>query len=144
MPSAAPSFLLLRFLCRYKENEVAVGQTRRFCFCFWGYKIYKKSNRLTTCCSLFISNHRNKTKFCQQKGEPTNVSPPFSVHIFYILSNDMYLVCRVLPQESRHSQTVLWSTSSVALRVSPSANAPPFHQGSLAERRLHCRNRHHA
>ena len=24
------SFLLLRFLCRYKENEVAVGQPRRF------------------------------------------------------------------------------------------------------------------
>jgi len=32
MPSAAQSFLLLRFLCRYKEYEVAVGQTRRFCF----------------------------------------------------------------------------------------------------------------
>jgi len=32
MPSAAPSFLLLRFLCRYKENDVAVGQTRRFLF----------------------------------------------------------------------------------------------------------------
>ena len=26
------SFLLLRLLCRYKENEVAVGQTRRFLF----------------------------------------------------------------------------------------------------------------
>ena len=25
MPSAASSFLLLRFLCRYKENDVAVG-----------------------------------------------------------------------------------------------------------------------
>ena len=34
--NAAPSFLLLRFLCRYKENEVAVGQTRRFCFSLWG------------------------------------------------------------------------------------------------------------
>ena len=34
MPIAAPSFLLLRFLCRHKENEVAVGQTRRFCFVF--------------------------------------------------------------------------------------------------------------
>jgi hypothetical protein len=33
MPSAAQSFLLLRFLCCYKENEVAVGQPRRFCFC---------------------------------------------------------------------------------------------------------------
>jgi hypothetical protein len=32
MPSAAPSFLLLRFLCRHKENEVAVGQPRRFFF----------------------------------------------------------------------------------------------------------------
>jgi len=32
MPSAAQSFLLLRFLCRYKENEVAVGQPRRFYF----------------------------------------------------------------------------------------------------------------
>ena len=34
MPSAAPSFLLLRFLCRHKENEVAVGQTRRLAFVF--------------------------------------------------------------------------------------------------------------
>jgi hypothetical protein len=25
MPSAAPSFLLLRFLCRHKENEGAGG-----------------------------------------------------------------------------------------------------------------------
>ena len=32
MPSAALSFLLLRFLCHYKENDVAVGQPRRFCF----------------------------------------------------------------------------------------------------------------
>ena len=32
MPSAAQSFLLLRFLCRHKENDVAVGQPRRFCF----------------------------------------------------------------------------------------------------------------
>jgi hypothetical protein len=32
MPSAASSFLLLRFLCRYKENDVAVGQPRRFKF----------------------------------------------------------------------------------------------------------------
>ena len=30
MPSAAQSFLLLCFLCRYKENDVAVGQPRRF------------------------------------------------------------------------------------------------------------------
>jgi len=33
VPSAAQRFLLLRFLCRYKENEVAVGQPRRFWFC---------------------------------------------------------------------------------------------------------------
>jgi hypothetical protein len=39
-------FLLLRFLCRHKENEVAVGQTRRFCFCLWGKNSTKKSNRL--------------------------------------------------------------------------------------------------
>jgi hypothetical protein len=46
--NAAPSFLLLRFLCRYKENEVAVGQTRRFCFSLWGLKVLKKeSNKLT-------------------------------------------------------------------------------------------------
>jgi hypothetical protein len=31
-PAQRQSFLLLRFLCRYKENEVAVGQTRRFWF----------------------------------------------------------------------------------------------------------------
>jgi hypothetical protein len=43
MPSAAPSFLLLRFLCRHKENDVAVGQPRRF----FDYKEQKKINRLT-------------------------------------------------------------------------------------------------
>jgi hypothetical protein len=32
MPSAAPSFLLLRFLCRYKENEVAAGHPDGFAF----------------------------------------------------------------------------------------------------------------
>ena len=49
MPSAAPSFLLLRFLCRYKENEVAVGQPRRFRFflvlvlCPWRILTVKKA-----------------------------------------------------------------------------------------------------
>ena len=32
-PLLRESFLLLRLLCRYKENEVAVGQPRRFLFC---------------------------------------------------------------------------------------------------------------
>jgi hypothetical protein len=36
-----PSFLLLRFLCRYKENDVAVGQSRRFFFSL-GYKSQQK------------------------------------------------------------------------------------------------------
>jgi hypothetical protein len=50
MPSAAPSFLLLRFLCRHKENEGA-GGTTPVLFLSLGFKVYKKSNRLTICCS---------------------------------------------------------------------------------------------
>ena len=47
MPSAAPSFLCFLLdwkatLCRYKENDVAVGQPRRFCFCLLKFNFYKK------------------------------------------------------------------------------------------------------
>jgi len=45
MPSAAPSFLLLRFLCRYKENEVAVGHPDGFAFVFKFQSSSKKDNR---------------------------------------------------------------------------------------------------
>jgi hypothetical protein len=45
MPSAAPSFLLLRFLCRYKENEGAGGTPP--VLILWGEEFDKKSNSLT-------------------------------------------------------------------------------------------------
>jgi hypothetical protein len=61
MPSAAPSFLLLRFLCRHKENEVAVGQTRRSCFCLWVLKFYKESNRLRSVALLNTSSQTSQT-----------------------------------------------------------------------------------
>jgi len=46
MPSAAPSFLLVRFLCRHKENEVVFGQPRRFCFMFLGLKVLQKEQQI--------------------------------------------------------------------------------------------------
>ena len=46
MPSAAPSFLLLRFLCRYKENEGAGGTPP--VLLVWGEEFDKKSNSLTS------------------------------------------------------------------------------------------------
>jgi len=52
MPSAATSFLLLRFLCRYKENEVAVGQPRRFCFGLLIPEDKEKGQQIQLCCPL--------------------------------------------------------------------------------------------
>jgi len=53
MPSAAPSFLLLRFLCRYKENEIAVGQPDGFALVFEFKSSSKEGNRLTICCPRY-------------------------------------------------------------------------------------------
>jgi hypothetical protein len=47
MPSAAPSFLLLRFLCRHKENEGAGGTPPVLLLPFKVQRSTKKSNRLT-------------------------------------------------------------------------------------------------
>jgi hypothetical protein len=74
MPSAAPSFLLLRFLCRYKENEVAVGQPRRFL----GFKLQQKSvvslsaEIVTHVPELFFTHVRDLYKE-QTKTNPTSI-----------------------------------------------------------------------
>jgi len=53
MPSAAQSFLLLRFLCRYKEMKLLSGNTDGFDFVFEFNRPTKKDNRLTLSCSLY-------------------------------------------------------------------------------------------
>ena len=45
MPSAASSFLLLRFLCRYKENDLLSGNPDDFVFAFEG-KVQQKEQQI--------------------------------------------------------------------------------------------------
>jgi hypothetical protein len=74
MPSAAPSFLLLRFLCRHKENDVAVGQPRRFCLYPWIAKFNKKSNSLTISCSQAIKKNSKRLDFQYTKNQTPHAS----------------------------------------------------------------------
>jgi hypothetical protein len=99
MPSAASSFLLLRFLCRYKENDVAVGQPRRFRFYPLSAKNQqkKKSDQRSVFVYPFEATYTILNLVSRLKGQQAYRLLPFVVTLYELIT---LIIDQETPQSS--------------------------------------------